>query len=178
LRGSKAKTEKQTKRAASDRPHKEGVLFEGAGLEAGKWLFNTAICFESRRKNGAPKSCPFRDAKNAQKDLSKVSFERRKKRQSRKNKNPKRKKETDLENNNRKSRLAGEKAGRKSRGTLQARALRRASTRKENPFFAQAKNEKCERTRFFSPLAPSESEEVREVVRIAKEKKRFFALCV
>jgi hypothetical protein len=120
----------------------------------------------------------FETPKTPRKTCRKSPLRDEKKDRVEKTKTPKEKKETDLENNNRKSRLAGEKAGRKSRGTLQARALRRASTRKENPFFAQAKNEKCERTRFFSPLAPSESEEVREVVRIAKEKKRFFALCV
>jgi len=50
-----------------DRPHKEGVLFGSAGLQKKKSDF--VFSFSSRRWNGAPKSCPFRDVKNTQKDF-------------------------------------------------------------------------------------------------------------
>jgi hypothetical protein len=120
---------------------------------------------EARRKNGAPKSCPFRDAKNTQKDLSQSPKRGGKKDRVETTKPPPKKKETDFENKV-KNRLAGQAWEKKSRKKAKRESHFSLSVwffsmKNKTHFLHKQKNENANERVFFSPLAPSESEEVR-----------------
>jgi len=67
LAGSVFEVEEIQKHKPDDRPHKEGVLFGSAGLFGKKKAISFFLFKQTM--NGAPKSCPFRDVKNTQKDF-------------------------------------------------------------------------------------------------------------